>query len=103
MARLASDPTGMKRLVRVLEEELGHELAFAVERGKIAANERAPAAAIAMEFIELDLLAPLSPEALHHAMREFGTDLRRAAAHTVALAGLRDEEIGSVILVGGSS
>ena len=41
MARLATDPARMERLVRVLEEELGHELAFAVERGKIAANEDA--------------------------------------------------------------
>ena len=41
MARLATDPARMRRLVRVLEEELGHELAFAVERGKIAANEDA--------------------------------------------------------------
>jgi hypothetical chaperone protein len=103
MARLAADPTRMKRLVRVLEEELGHELAFSVERGKIAVNEGAPAAGIAMEFIEPGLSAPLSSESLHHAMRGFGADLRRAAVDTMALAGLRAEEIDSVILVGGSS
>jgi hypothetical chaperone protein len=103
MARLATDPARMERLVRVLEEELGHALAFAVERGKIAANEDAPAARITMEFIEPGLLAPLSPDALHRAMRGFGADLRRAAAETLALAGLSAGEIGSVILVGGSS
>lgn len=103
MVRLATDPVRMGRLVRVLEEELGHELAFAVERGKIAATEDAPAAHIAMEFIESGLAAPLSPDSLHLAMRRFGADLRRAAAETLALAGLRAEEIGSVILVGGSS
>ncbi len=103
MARLATDPARMGRLVWVLEEELGNEFAFSVERGKIAANEDTPAAHIAMEFIEPGLAAPLSPESLHLAMRGFSADLRRAAAETVALAGLRAGEIGSVILVGGSS
>lgn len=103
MARLAADPARMRRLVRVLEEELGHRLAFAVERGKIAANGEAPAARIAMEFIEEGLAAPLSSAALHRDLRGFGADLRRAAAETLALAGLRPDGVGSVILVGGSS
>jgi hypothetical chaperone protein len=103
MARLATDPARVQRLVRVLEEELGHELAFAVERGKIAANQDAPAARIAMKFIEPGLAAPLSADSLQLGMRGFGAELRQAAAETVALAGLRAEEIGSVILVGGSS
>ena len=103
MARMATDPARMARLVRVLEEELGHELAFAVERGKIAANGDAAAARIAMEFIEPGLSAPLSPDSLQLGMRRFGADLRRAAAETVALAGLCPGDVGSVILVGGSS
>ena len=56
-----------------------------------------------MEFIEPGLSAPLSPDSLQLGMRGFGADLRRAAAETVALAGLRAGDIGSVILVGGSS
>ena len=103
MARLATDPARMRRLVRVLEEELGHELAFAVERGKIAANEDAPEAGIAMEFIDPGLSAPLSANSLHFGMRGFGAELRQAAAETLALAGVRAGDIGSVILVGGSS
>ena len=74
MARLATDPPRMKRLVRVLEDELGHKLAFAVERGKIAANEDAPAARIAMDFIEPGLAAPLSPDTLDLSIRGFGED-----------------------------
>ena len=103
MARLATDPARMGRLVRVLDDELGHMLAFAVERGKIAANGDAAPAHIAMEFVEPGLQAPLSPNSLQFGMRGFGADLRRAAAETVALAGLRPEDVGSVILVGGSS
>ena len=103
MARLAVDPLPMSRLVRVLEQELGHELAFAVERGKIAANEDAAAARIAMEFVEPGLSAPLSPDALHLAMCGFGAGLRRATEETLALARLSAGEVESVILVGGSS
>jgi hypothetical chaperone protein len=103
MARLATEPVQLGRLVRVLEDELGHELAFAVERGKIAANEDAPEARIAMEFIEPGLTAPLTPEALRLGMGRFGEDLRQAAAETLAMAGLRADEVGNVILVGGSS
>jgi hypothetical chaperone protein len=103
MARLATDPVRMGRLVQVLEEEYGHDLAFAVERGKIAANEDAPAARIAMEFIEPDLAAPLSADSLQLGMRGFGAELRQAVAETLALAGVRAGDIGNVILVGGSS
>lgn len=103
MARLAVDPLRMNRLVRVLNEELGHELAFAVERGKIAANDGAAAAGIAMEFIERGLSAPISPSALDAGLHRFGADLRQAAATTLALAGLDATEVGNVILVGGSS
>ena len=103
MARLATDPERMGRLVRVLDEELGHELAFAVERGKIAANGDTAPARIAMEFIEPGLSAPLSPDTLQLGMRGFGADLRRAAAETATLAGLRPGDVGRVILVGGSS
>lgn len=103
MARLATDPVRMARLVRVLGDELGHELAFAVERGKIAANAAAPGAQIAMEFIEAGLAAPLSPEALDASLRRFGADLRRAAAETLAMAGLGAGDVRSVVLVGGSS
>ena len=103
MARLATDPVRMGRLVLVLEEEYGHDLAFAVEQGKIAANEGGPAARIAMEFIEPGLAAPLSAESLQLGMRGFGAQLRQAAAETLALAGVRAQDIGNVILVGGSS
>ena len=103
MARLATDPVPMGRLVRVLDEELGHQLAFAVERGKIAANEDAPDARIGMEFIEPGLASPLSAYALHRSLREFGAEVRQAAAETLARAGVSPDAVGTVILVGGSS
>lgn len=103
MTRLAVDPRAMGRLGRVLDEELGHELAFAVERGKIAANGGGPGARIAMDFIEPGLAAPLPPEALALALRGFEAELRAAAARTAEMAGLAPDRIARVILVGGSS
>jgi hypothetical chaperone protein len=103
MARLATDPVRMRRLARVLDDELGHHLAFAVERGKIASNEAAPAARIAMDFIEPGLAAPLPPDALQRSLGGYGEDMRRAAAETLVLAGLSPDRVGSIIFVGGSS
>ncbi len=103
MVRVAVEPRRMNRLLAVLEHELGHELAFAVERGKIAANEAGGPGRIAMGFVEPGLSAPISPGSLDAALHGFEADLRAAAEETLALAGVPAEEIGSVILVGGSS
>jgi hypothetical protein len=53
-----------------------------------------------MEFIEPGLVAPLSSDSLQLGMRGFAEALLRAAAETLALAGLNAGEVGSVILVG---
>ena len=103
MARLATDPVAMGRLVRVLDKELGHQLALAVERGKIAANGDVPDAGIGMEFIEPGLTTPLSSAALHRSLREFGAEVRQTAAETLARAEVSPDAVGTVILVGGSS
>lgn len=103
MAKLAVAPRPMQRLVNVLEEELGHELAFAVERGKIAANGGGAEARIAMGFIEPGLAPELSAVALDAALAEHRDALHAAAAETLRKAGVAAGEVGSVILVGGSS
>ena len=102
MARMADDRRTMGRLVTVLDEELGHELAFAVERGKIAANG-SDAGRIAMGFIEPGLAQVLTPQALDAALRDCRADLYQAAAQTLRMAGVAPNDVGSVILVGGSS
>lgn len=102
LARLVLQPERLARLVDVLEHELGHELAFAVERGKIAANGGGDAR-IGMGFIEPGLSAPLSAEALQAALQDCRDDLSVAITETLALAQVPAGQIGSVILVGGSS
>lgn len=103
MARAAVDPSRMARFVTVLELELGHELAFAVERGKIAANSGGDAAHIAMDFIEPGLSETIDAERLDATLADKRSVLRKTAADTLARADIDPENIGRVILVGGSS
>ena len=103
MAKEAVDAAAMTRLARVIRDQRGHELAFAVEAGKIAANGGAAGAAIDMACVERALRAPISPASLDAALRGFRGDLRAAMDETLRRAGVAAEGIGSVILVGGSS
>ncbi|MCZ0961359.1 Hsp70 family protein [Paracoccus benzoatiresistens] len=102
MARLAAEPALLERLVTLLTDELGHDLAFAVERAKIAAND-GTGTQIGMGFIEPHLAAAISRASLGDALEGFGRDLQEAVSDTLAGAGVAAGEIGSVVLVGGSS
>ncbi|WP_158969401.1 Hsp70 family protein [Chachezhania sediminis] len=101
MVKLAEKPRVLRRLSTVLEEELGHDLAFAVERGKIAANGAENDARIAMGLIEKGLTAPVTPASLDDCLTGFGEALRKAAAETLQMAGVT--RIDTIVLVGGSS
>ncbi|MFT3687559.1 Hsp70 family protein [Paenirhodobacter sp.] len=102
MVRSAVEPQRMARFATVIEDELGHELAFAVERGKIAANGAAEGR-IAMGFIEKGLSAGITAASLNAALHDARLRLREAAALTLAMAGVAPGDVGRVILVGGSS
>jgi len=103
MARQAREPEKLNRLVSVLCDELGHELAFGVERGKIAANSKNALSRIPLDEIERGLSAPLSPEALANILAPHAEALRAAAQETLQLAGLDASQIDRVVYVGGSS
>lgn len=103
MVKLAVDRDALRRLSTVLDEELGHELAFAVEHGKIAANGGDGQARIAMGFIEPGLSRPVTPQTLDAALSQYRADLLTAAAETLEMSGVAAPAIDSVILVGGSS
>lgn len=102
MTRLALDRPALTRLETVLGDELGHELAFAVEAGKIAVNGGRDGA-IAMGFIEPRLSRPVTPASLAAALAGYRAELTAAAKETLALAQVTPDRIGRVILVGGSS
>lgn len=103
MVRLATEQEKLGRLSAVLEEELGHELAFAVEHGKIAANGPEGAGVIDMGMIERGLAPVVTGASLDKALENHRAELARAAADTLHLARIAPESVGTVILVGGSS
>lgn len=103
MARMAVDRAKMDRFATVLEMELGHELAFAIERAKIAINNTERAEDIDMGFIEKNLSKIATPESLNAALTASQAQLGKAAAASLDMAGVMPSDIGRVILVGGSS
>jgi len=103
MQRHAVDQGPMQRLARVIADQSGHDLAFAVERGKIAANGGAPGAAIAMGMAEPGLTAAITPASLNAALLGYRDALRSAMLETLFRAGVAPGAVGSVVLVGGSS
>ena len=103
MARLAHQPDKLSRLAKVLEDELGHEMSFAVERGKIAANGGADRAAILLDQIEPGLAVPLSADALGASLVQHAEALAEGARETLRIAGMDVARVEKVVYVGGSS
>ncbi|WP_155773926.1 Hsp70 family protein [Rhodovulum sp. MB263] len=103
MERHAVDRATMARLGHVIDVRLGHELAFAVEAGKIAANLGGAPAWIGMGQIEPGLGAPVTAGSLNAALAPYREPLRLAIYETLMLARARPDRIGAVVLVGGSS
>ncbi|WP_103258234.1 Hsp70 family protein [Tabrizicola aquatica] len=103
MVRLAHQPERLSRLAKVLDEELGHDLAFAVEGGKIAANGGADQAAILLDEIEPGLSVPLSAETLGASLAHHAEALAEGARETLRIAGLDVGSVEKVVYVGGSS
>lgn len=102
LARHAVEPDKLARLVEVLEAELGHDIAFAVEAAKIEANGGHDAA-VNLSLVEKGLAAPMSPADLAACLASNRAELSEAIRDTLALAGLSPEAIGAVVYVGGSS
>ncbi|MCR9124901.1 MAG: Hsp70 family protein [Rhodobacteraceae bacterium] len=103
MTRQAERPDRMARLSEVLENELGHEVAFAVERGKIAANADRLDAVIDLAEVEPGLSVPLPGAALGAGLAPFGSALADGARETLRRGGIDGADVGRVIYVGGSS
>ncbi|MEM8633279.1 MAG: Hsp70 family protein [Pseudomonadota bacterium] len=102
LARQAVEPDKLGRLVTVLEEELGHDLAFAVERGKIAVNA-GQAARISLGMVEPKLSVPLTVAALEEALTLDTDSIIAAARETLDRAQVRPDAVNRIVLVGGSS
>ncbi|NDV00828.1 Hsp70 family protein [Pseudoroseicyclus tamaricis] len=103
MRVLAEAPRPFERLEEVLESELGHDIAFAVEAGKIAANGEAGQGAAELGFIEPGLAAGIDAAALGEILAPFAAQIGEAAAETLRMAGVGPEAVTRVTYVGGSS
>ncbi|KPA23195.1 Chaperone protein DnaK [Shimia sp. SK013] len=103
MSKQAEEPAKLSRLADVLRDELAHDIAFATETGKIAANRNADASAIDLSQIERNLTVPLPPSKLTEILSPYGADMRKGVNDTLDMAGLQADQIDRVIYVGGSS
>ncbi|MBY6065830.1 Hsp70 family protein [Leisingera aquaemixtae] len=103
LAANAVEPEKLARLVAVLEDELGHELAFAVEHGKIRANASDGAALIDLKLLERGLSVPLDAAGMTQTLAEQTAAIGACAAETLAQAGIAAGRVERIVLVGGSS
>lgn len=100
MLKVAVEPRPFRRLADVLRDETGHDIAFAVEAAKIAAN--AGAGVIDLSVAERGLTRRLSRDALDQAVAPFSTAIAETALATVAAGGAGPGDVARVVMVGGS-
>ena len=102
LAQYAVEPALFARLVSVLEDELGHDIAFAVEAGKIAANGTG-AGAIDLGVVERGLAVALGDGLVEALLRPMADEMGAAALVTMAQAEVAPEAVTHLVFVGGSS
>ncbi|MEO1641087.1 MAG: Hsp70 family protein [Pseudomonadota bacterium] len=103
-AKLGKDPVLFQRLLTVLEMELGHDIAFAVEAGKIALNaEDTAQTSIDLNVIETRLAHPVTEDAMIAILCDHAAEIRACAAETLRMANVTPDKIGKIVFVVGSS
>jgi len=90
------------RLMTVLEERLGHELAARAEGAKIAVSGGADTT-VDLGHVEPGLMLPLSERLAVDALRADLDRIISTAHETVALAGLQASQIDALYFTGGST
>lgn len=105
LAKFAVEPALLDRLVTVLDIEVGHDIAFAVEAGKIFANtpDELALPEINLGVVEKGLRVPLPAALMWAGLAEMSGQITDAARHAVHQAGMETDAIDQLILVGGSS
>ncbi len=104
LQRLATEPHLFGRLATVLELELGHDVAFAVERGKIEANKaQGSGAAIDLRVVEPELRARISKSDLSASLAVHMEKIQTCALEILQMADIPAAGVSKVIFVGGSS
>ena len=96
------EPEKVARLLKTLQQRLGHRIAFAVEDGKMALS-KADHARLPLSFIEHGLTAEASRTCFHTAIRDRAARLTSVAQDCIRRAGLSPGGIGTIFFTGGSS
>ncbi|MEP1768081.1 MAG: Hsp70 family protein [Sulfitobacter sp.] len=102
LAQYAVEPEKLARLVSVLGDELGHDIAFAVEAGKIEANT-AGAGKVGLGVVERGLDVALDAAGIEQMLSPLTGDMAQAALATVEQAGVVADDVTHLVFVGGSS
>ena len=102
LAQYAVEPKKLGRLVSVLGDELGHDIAFAVEAGKIAANG-AGTGQIDLAVVERGLGVSLGADQVHALLGGMTRQMAEAAVFTLAQADVAPQAVTHLVFVGGSS
>jgi len=97
-----SDVRQHARLMTVLEERLGHELAARAEGAKIAISGGADTT-VDLSHVEPGLVLPLSEKTAVDALRADLDRIITTAHETVAQAGLKADQIDALYFTGGST
>ena len=102
LASLACEPEKVARLLKLLQQGLGHRLAFTVEDAKIALSSD-DRVAIPLAFLEAGLSAVATRRAFDRAIGGATDRLHKAAGDCIVAAGLKADAIETIFLTGGSS
>jgi hypothetical chaperone protein len=100
--RLAQDPVLFERLAEVLEAHLGHDIAYAIEAGKITANG-ADMGQVDLSVIERGLTAEIQNTVMQAALQGYADEIGACALQTLADANCSNDSVDMVVFVGGSS
>lgn len=100
--RLAEDPQRFARLATVLDMHLGHDIAYAVEAGKIRANS-GTAGRIRLDVVEKALSATVEPHDLQALLVDQAGQIGDCAQETLQIAGCDAGSVDRIVYVGGSS
>ncbi|MEO9900930.1 Hsp70 family protein [Nisaea sp.] len=100
--RQAVDPEKIELLLELLERQLGHRLVNAVEGVKIALSDKDAAV---LDFPYIDDLPAIEVDrvALAQHFAPLEQQVAKAAEETLAMAGVRPEDVGHIVLTGGST
>jgi hypothetical chaperone protein len=98
-----SDPRLHTRLMKVLDERLGHVLASEVEQAKIRTSVSDAPTTIDLSAIEAALSSPLDAAGTAHDLRALLDDVVACGHECVRRAGLKPAQLDGLYLTGGSS